>query len=162
MNYLIRLADGCYAVGTENDRQSLIDWLTIHPYIGETIELSEIKTTEQWTLHYMARYGRQRVRGGTMSQPILTIEQDAHLTRVLFINSPGHCQRCGRDEHRTDFCVTQFDIHGWQLSSKPLTTCGICGRTNHSIEQCFRKQVRTACHRCGSPRHLERHCQKVK
>ena len=157
--YILRLTNGCYYVGKSDDPMRRYAehvegrgsaWTQrFHPVAVEKIvESASPFDEDKITKEYMARYGIDKVRGGSYVSIRLDDEQREHLQRELWA-ATDCCTICGRKGHFAAACFASTDIHGNELvdisdseSESDSDTCHRCGREGHYASECYaRKNV---------------------
>lgn len=133
------------------------------------------------TKEYMARYGIDRVRGGSYCQlelspevrRVLQAELDTAARRCFRCHQPGHfvqeCPLPAVPKQGADGRTAPPDEDQWIVVDRPCTArrlfCDRCGRSGHAESSCYaRSDVngvpldrRSACIRCGSRGHSACH-----
>ena len=162
--YVIKCEDGCYYVG-KTDRlvqqryaQHVAgkgsEWTKLHKPIKllKYQNNSNIWLEDQWTKECVAKYGIDKVRGGSYSNTILSKEQvnvlsneintaknlcfncnkSGHFAKDCKVNAkkkipisknPKRCSRCGRNSHKADKCYAKTDTYGNDLDSEDEEGC---------------------------------------
>lgn len=162
--YVLRCRDQHFYVGQtlnvdrrfaeHRDGHSGSEWTRLHPPIQiieqtpKTSEFDELKTT----LEYMKRYGIDRVRGAHWCNVSLTQEQRTAIQAAL---NTASCYRCGQKGHYSRHCPRSSVVMCYKCGQqghyantcdvndrrgrnpRPAPQCNRCGRTSHSIDQCY-------------------------
>lgn len=165
--YVLELNGGHYYIGktkdiarrfNEHKSQKGCSWTKQHcDYkIIEIYENNSLFDEDKYTLEYMNMMGIENVRGGSYSNPILSVEQRNNITRALR-NANNLCMTCGGSDHYADMCGSHYPKFDPQNDKKedpsvmyvsPTGTaysyiyedsCKRCGRNNHTITKCFAK-----------------------
>jgi len=125
------------------------------------------------TKEYMAKYGIEKVRGGSYVTVTLSEETVATIQREIR-TAQDSCLRCGRKGHFVTSCYAKTDGNGKSLKEeKPQSmVCMRCGRDGHTTEDCeyvttiTRKKIvdfgtpsKKHCTRCGRDTHTTDNCR---
>ena len=146
--YIIELVGKRYYIGKSDDPESRFNhnlqgngsmWtrkykpIKIIKIIRNVSHFEEDKLTKE----YMAKHGRDKVRGGSYSN----LELDNFQNEVLDMELRGatdKCIRCGRDGHFINTCYARTDIDGNSLDEdEDEDVCYRCGRPGHYANTCY-------------------------
>ena len=122
------------------------------------------------TKEYMAKYGIERVRGGTYVAETLETSQLDSLKKEIWA-ATNCCTNCGRKGHFVKDCFAKTDIHGNRLECEEVVWgCSKCAKEFEKEKDCemherlcVPKQARqhvtyNACYRCGRTGHYANNC----
>lgn len=172
--YVLELNDNHYYVGktrdiarrfNEHKMQKGCAWTKLHGgcKIIEIYENHSLFDEDKYTLECMNNFGVDNTRGGSYSNPILSVEQRNNITRALR-NANNLCMKCGDPNHYSDVCSQNSDSECARKSAndnedtvlnvphiKYLSPLGVvhdklyenkcerCGRNSHKTTKCFAK-----------------------
>ena len=88
--------------------------MNVSPYIEDAL-----------TKEYMAKYGIDKVRGGSYVKVQLTSEEINCITREIR-GAQGLCTRCGKPGHFVTECQVQI-----------INKCTRCYRDSHTVDRCY-------------------------
>ena len=123
--YVLRLEEGRYYVGKTNDVQRRYEehlnghgsaWtrkyrpITLERTISGASSFDEDKVTKE----LMAKYGIEKVRGGTYVKVDLDVLQWESLILELR-GATDKCLRCGRSGHFVSDCYARLDVEGREI-----------------------------------------------
>ena len=119
--YILKLEDNCWYIGRTADVKRRVEshfkyygsaWTKLHkPIALETTHPNASPFDEdRYVKEYMFKYGIDRVRGGTYSQPILSNVYKCVLQREIW-GAQDLCFLCGRD-HFVKNCFAKKDVFG--------------------------------------------------
>ena len=158
--YILKLIGSYYYVGrTRNPNMRITDhiegsgsiWTTLHPpkKIKQIIPNCDQFDEDKYTKQMMAKYGIDKVRGGSYCKVTL----DQHTIQYLQHELDGatdKCYRCGREGHYASNCYAQTTIdssydlnesknYQQQVPKQPQYTvkCYRCGRKGHYSSNCY-------------------------
>lgn len=113
--------------------------VAVEKIIASASPFDEDKITKE----YMARYGIDKVRGGSYVSICLDDNQHEHLQRELWA-AADCCTTCGRKGHFAAACYASTDVHGNELVEESDTDsdldsdlCYRCGRGGHYSSECY-------------------------
>jgi predicted GIY-YIG superfamily endonuclease len=118
--YVLKLADGCYYVGSSQNCEERIEqhrrgngsaWTRAHRVLSSQAPLTHVQGNDSaWerteTLELMFRYGIDRVRGAAFAQVVLSDTDRAQIERDI-CHQRNLCQRCGREGHFVQACYAK-------------------------------------------------------
>ena len=128
--YTMELEGGNWYVGsTESPPERLAQhrdgkgaaWTSMHVPVGgfatlELVEGEEARLKEDLEVKkLMQKHGIERVRGGSYSSTVLSVESVKALERELR-HADDVCLRCGRSNHWIDDCYATYDVTGELIS----------------------------------------------
>jgi len=185
--YVLRLEGGRYYVGkTDNVPQRFQQhlhgqgsaWTKKYKPVSleKTIKHASVFDEDKVTKEYMAKYGVDKVRGGSYVQMELSEEQKTMLECELR-GAKDLCTRCGRAGHFVKDCYAKSDTNGKRLdessdsSSDSSDSDDDTVKTNAQIVSLLKqvvkevskphinkKKVANACYRCGREGHYAPDC----
>lgn len=106
---------------------------------------------DNMTKTYMAKYGLDKVRGGSYVEMDLSQAQEDVLTQEIR-GAKNQCKRCGRAGHFIKNCYAKTAANGQSLEKDESEedeseedesedeTCYRCGRHGHYASQCYAKK----------------------
>lgn len=159
--YILRLEGGKYYIGkSDNVKKRFAEhvcgngssWtrkykpVNIEKIIPNASPFEEDKVTKE----YMAKYGIEKVRGGSYVSDELSASQKKTLQKEIWM-AKDLCTRCGRKGHFIRDCYASSDVSGKYLigsdtdsdseydsdSDSEDDTCYRCGRQGHYISECY-------------------------
>lgn len=163
--YVLKLQNGFYYIGKTENVQKRFDQhlsgfgsaftkrykpVAVHKVIKNASPFSEDAVVKE----YMAKYGIDKVRGGSYSSEVLTDNQIHFLTREIW-GAKDLCTRCGRHGHWIKDCYATKTVDGYEIEesdsedewevvekfnwlSKGVDDCCFrCGRTGHWANSCY-------------------------
>ena len=184
--YTLLLEGGFYYVGrvgggleevqrrfAEHKRETGSAWTSLHPPLQILSTKLGAPEDEDATVKALwRRHGKDRVRGGSYSQPILDEPQTRGERRELEARGAADaCFKCGRASHFSGQCYARSEV-------QVAPDCARCGRDSHSEAQCYasthengqrlqaprrarsrsRERQPAGCARCGRASHTEAQC----
>ena len=119
--YVLKLEDNCWYVGRSVDVAKRVEshflqqgsaWTKIHKPISleKTYTAASAFDEDYYVNQYMLKYGRDKVRGGTYSQPKLESSLTKVIQRELW-GAQDLCFLCGRPHFVTN-CYARKDVNG--------------------------------------------------
>jgi predicted GIY-YIG superfamily endonuclease len=179
--YILRLQGGNYYIGKSDDPMKRYDehlrgqgsaWTKLHkPISCERVILNASAFDEdKYTKEYMAKYGIDKVRGGTYVERDLSQEQVDSLQKEIWA-AQDKCTRCGHQGHFVDACFATKDANGTEIEDvEYVWPCEKCDKefTSKSICEAHEKNCRgrntyiatntATCFRCGRKGHYATTC----
>jgi predicted GIY-YIG superfamily endonuclease len=175
--YVLRLQGGNYYVGTTDSFEKRIEqhrqgngalWTRKHKVVAveTTMACKSPFDEDRVTKEYMAKYGIDRVRGGTYVFEVLAEEQKELLKREIWAATKC-CTRCGRSSHFATTCYATTDIEGLELEDEEggVYYCDYCDDEFEDEEDCIDHEKRCkhtsfleVCFHCGKRGHYARDC----
>ena len=160
--YILRLQGARYYVGKSDNvmkryEQHLLGkgsaWTKKYKPISveKVIENVSPFDEDKYTKIYMAKYGIDKVRGGTY----VSVELDDFQTEALNAEIWGaedKCTLCGRKGHFVKDCYAKTDVSGNEIiyeddeeedsddNSDDSDSCYKCGREGHYVRDCYAKK----------------------
>jgi predicted GIY-YIG superfamily endonuclease len=154
--YIIRLEGGRYYIGKSDNiiqryQQHLSGqgsaWTRKYAPISleRTIENVSPFEEDKVTKEYMAKYGIDKVRGGSYVEIELSDFHKEALNMEIWA-AKGHCTQCGRTGHFVKDCYAKTDASGNKIMYEDDTsdedssdddTCFRCGREGHWSTECY-------------------------
>lgn len=173
--YVLRLEGNRFYIGkTDNVQQRLqqhmqgqgSNWtrkykpLSLEKTIKNASPFEEDKVTKE----YMAKYGVDKVRGGSYVQMDLSHEQTASLERELR-GAKDLCTKCGRSGHFVKDCYAKSDANGKSFK-EDATNAQIVSLLKQVVKEIAvpqkvakpKKLEQNACYRCGNAGHYAPDC----
>ena len=156
----------------EHKRETGSAWTALHKPLRIMNTEVGIPEDEDATVKDLWKiYGKDKVRGGSYSQPVLDEPRSRGERReVEARNAADACFRCGHSSHFSNQCYARSEV-------QVAPDCARCGRDSHSEEQCYatthengqrlrapqrarsRSRERSSgCARCGRTSHTEAQC----
>jgi len=165
--YVLRLSGGNWYIGKTNDvsmrYQEHVNgdgsaWTSLHTPICLAHTLCNVSPFEEdkVTKEYMAKYGIEKVRGGSYSNIHLNSSQTTQILNEIKTAS-DMCYKCGKTGHYANVC----SAHSSRLPSRqPPITCYKCGNIGHYANTCsIHTRPRTIrCYKCGNTDHCSDTC----
>ena len=129
--YILRLAGGNYYVGKSADPMARYEkhltgrgsaWTCAHRPVAveRIIRGASAFDEDRYTKEYMAKYGIDKVRGGTYVSLSLSVAQRTALQQEIR-GATDSCTKCGNKGHFAANCTQG---------------CGRCGRISHTTRNC--------------------------
>ena len=171
--YVLRLEGGRYYVGKSDNileryyqhtQGNGSAWTKKYKPIAleKTFNKVTLFEEDKVTKEYMARYGIDKVRGGSYVQMNLSEEQVTLLEREIR-GAKDLCTKCGRSGHFVQDCYAKSNASGKKLeedvgnaqiisllkqvvkevqkapisTKKAYTTCYRCGNVGHYVQDCY-------------------------
>ena len=187
--YILKLLGGRYYVGkSENVMKRYGEHLNgsgsayTRKYtpisLHKTIENASAFDEDRYVKEYMAKYGIEKVRGGSYS----TIDLDELQMYALNMEMRGAkdlCSRCGNKGHFIKDCYTKKDVSGNMLDEsddsedEKVWCCDYCDKEFEDEYKCekhekscskkyFINTETVTCYRCGNKGHLIKDCYATK
>jgi hypothetical protein len=126
--YILKLEHDCYYVGKTNNYSKRINnhlnnsgalWTQLHKVIGEEKIIPNCSSFDEdrYVKEYMAKYGIDKVRGGSYVTKELSNEQYNLLTKEIWAATDA-CTRCGRKNHFIKDCYAKIDINNYIIDEE--------------------------------------------
>jgi predicted GIY-YIG superfamily endonuclease len=123
--YILELEDGYYYIGRTSDVKKRYKyhkagygstWTKLHKPIRllEIVEDASPYDEDRYVKEYMAKYGIDKVRGGTYVKIHLDKLQKYLLEKEIW-NAQDSCVRCGRNGHFVTNCYEKYNINNEQI-----------------------------------------------
>ena len=123
--YILELEDDCYYIGRTNDVNKRYEyhklgygstWTKLHKPIRilEIVEDASPYDEDRYVKEYMAKYGIDKVRGGTYVKTNLDKLQIYLLEKEIW-NAQDSCVRCGKKGHFVTNCYETHNIHNKKI-----------------------------------------------
>lgn len=135
----------------ENKENKGSEWTRIYPYKSTVESFSGDNFDEDGAvIRYMTKYGIENVRGGSFSNPELSLEQMLAIRRAIY-NATDRCLACGLANHKISSCYAKI--------------CMRCHRTGHKCDTCeetthFNNGILYGCNYCGRADHWPIFCNR--
>ena len=154
--YVLKLQGGNYYIGKSNDvigryqehlQGNGSAWTRKYTPLSLVESRDNVSPFEEdkVTKEYMAKYGIDKVRGGSYVSEALDDEQRYSVQKEIWA-ATDCCTQCGRKGHFARDCNSKVDITGKYMGkpigrpiSKPTPTCYTCGRVGHYASTCYAK-----------------------
>jgi predicted GIY-YIG superfamily endonuclease len=181
--YVLRLQGGCWYIGKsanpakrfeEHLRGEGSAWTQLHKPITCERVISNVSAFDEdkYTKEYMAKYGIDKVRGGTYVASELDEEQIASLQKEIW-GAQDKCTRCGRVGHFVKDCFATSDCNGCEIIDDYVYECEKCNKEFETekecekhVASCKRKDTyvnsSSGCYRCGRTGHYANDCYAKK
>jgi len=146
--YILKLKGGNYYVGKSDDPDKRIQqhfngsgsvWTDMYKplKVEKIIRGASQFDEDRYVKEYMAKYGIDKVRGGSYANIDLDEVQVIALERELR-GAKNACNRCGRNGHFASNCYARTDVDGDDIdSSSDDDACYRCGRDGHYASDCY-------------------------
>jgi len=134
--------------------------------LERTIEHVSPFEEDKITKEYMAKFGIDRVRGGTYVAETLEKAQLDSINKEIWA-ATNCCTKCGRPGHFVKDCYAKTDRHGETIEYEELVwECEKCNKEFVTERECEHherfcrstKTVNHACYRCGRTGHYANNC----
>lgn len=159
--YVLRLQGGNYYIGKSNDvigryqehlQGNGCSWTRKYTPLSLLESRDNVSPFEEdkITKEYMAKYGIDKVRGGSYVSEVLDETQRSAVQKEIWAATDS-CTQCGRKGHFVKDCNATTDISGkymgrpvYRPMNRPISnpTCYSCGRTGHYASTCYAKTSR--------------------
>lgn len=158
--YILRLQGGRYYVGKSDNVMKRYEqhiaglgsaWTKKYKPISveKVIENVSPFDEDKFTKEYMAKYGIDKVRGGTyVSVELDDFQKEALNTEIW--GAQDKCTLCGRKGHFVKDCYAKTDVSGNEIvyeddseddsDESDTVTCYKCGREGHYSPDCYAKK----------------------
>jgi predicted GIY-YIG superfamily endonuclease len=124
--YILRLQNGCWYVGKSSNPMKRFEehlqgqgsaWTVLHKPIAceKVISNASAFDEDKYTKEYMAKYGIDKVRGGTYVETELEDEQVATLQKEIW-GAQDKCTRCGRTRHFVKDCFASTNVNKQKIN----------------------------------------------
>lgn len=151
--YVLKLQGGNYYIGKANDvigryQEHLHGngsaWTRKYTPLSLIESRDNVSPFEEdkVTKEYMAKYGIDKVRGGSYVSEVLNEEQRASVQKEIWA-ATDCCSQCGRKGHFARDCNSKVNIRGKYIGrpiSKPRPTCYTCGSVGHYASTCYARE----------------------
>ena len=157
--YVLKLKGGNYYVGKSNDVISRYQehmngngcaWTKKYQPLSLVESKDNVSPFEEdkVTKEYMAKYGIDKVRGGSYVMEVLSEFQIEALQMELWA-AKDCCTNCGRPGHFVKDCNAKTDVSGNQIvyevvpqinyvkNTRSSNSCFRCGRQGHYANDCY-------------------------
>ncbi len=125
--YILRLQGGYYYIGKSDNPMKRYEehlrgqgssWTKLHkPELCERVISSASAFDEdKYTKEYMAKYGIDKVRGGTYVETELSQKQIDCLQKEIWA-AQDKCTRCGHHGHFVDACFATINVNGCKIEN---------------------------------------------
>ena len=155
--YVLRLQGGRFYIGKSDNviyryQQHLngsgSSWTRKYPPISleKTIEKVSHFEEDKITKEYMAKYGIEKVRGGSYVEIELSDFQKDALNMEIW-GAHNKCTQCGRAGHFVKDCKSKTDVSGNSLYQEPVREVALRQMVYRQLVPT--RQTIVSCYRCG-------------
>ena len=145
--YILKLEGGNYYVGKSDNPAQRLDqhlkgkgasWTKIHRPVKlvKIIENASHFDEDKHVKELMAKFGIDKVRGGTYVQETLSEAQEESLKKEIR-SATDCCTRCGQAGHFVANCWAKKEADSPSPAKKSGGACYRCGRTSHWSPDCY-------------------------
>lgn len=171
--YVLKLQGGNYYIGKSNDvigryQEHLRGNGSAWTRKWKPLSLIESRDTvspfeeDKVTKEYMAKYGIDKVRGGSYVSEILDDEQKFSVQKEIWA-ATDCCTDCGRKGHFVKDCKAKTDVNGTSLY---MYQCDTCDKEFTDESSCLaheggcrsRQNNLATCYSCGTKGHYASNC----
>jgi predicted GIY-YIG superfamily endonuclease len=142
--YILKLAGGNYYIGKTNDVDKRFNehlsgkgstWTKKYKPIGieKVISNASPYDEDRYVKEYMAKYGINKVRGGSYVTEELEENQEYNLKKEIW-GANDCCTQCGRKGHFIKDCYAKTDVYGDEIFN--LWECEYCEKEFEDEKEC--------------------------